>query len=161
MMKTRLSRFLPVLVVILLFSCNSINKAHFWEDFEKDKQVNVYSDHGPWGGVSRISWSSDREGDFRGQDIIDFAGQNGWELTDSLHYPDSSLHIDVSEEGEYFDQLLSESLSGSDTADKVIFVFKTGMIAVRPGNDGDTDRNGFVVINKKGTHLNVFYRWGE
>ena len=42
-----------------------------------------------------------------------------------------------------------------------IYLFKTGMIAVKPGNSTETETNGFLILNQNKTELKLFHKWGE
>ncbi|SKC72811.1 hypothetical protein [Ohtaekwangia koreensis] len=47
------------------------------------------------------------------------------------------------------------------TSDVHLYRFKTGWIAVEPGNARDTENNGYIVIGADGEEMSVYHLWGE
>jgi hypothetical protein len=149
--------------IVLASSCNKTTPAGFWTNFHEDLIVTKDSDQGPWGGHREIYWKSENERTFTSREIIDFALENGWQLTDSLIYTNDSLrpltnYLDTDYSHDILNETVLEQIKSSDN---YIFVFKTGWIAVEPGNARDTEKNGFVTINSNGTELKVYHLWGE
>ena len=62
----------------------------------------------------------------------------------------------------FSDEILNDNLlSKLNEKDLTIYKFKTDWIAVKPGNETETDINGFVVLNSERTKLTVYQLWGE
>ena len=150
-------------LIVLATSCTKTTPAGFWTNFHKDLIIKKNSDQGPWGGHREIYWKSENEKTFTSREIIDFALENGWQLTDSLIYTNDSLRplTNYFDTGYSLDILKESVLEQIKSGDNYIFVFKTGWIAVEPGNARDTEKNGFVTINSNGTELKVYHLWGE
>lgn len=148
---------------VCLTSCSKTTPAGFWTNFYEDLMITKNSDQGPWGGHREIHWRSKNEKTFNLEEIIDFASKNGWQLTDSLIYANNSLSpLTKYPETDYSFDILRETVLKQIASDKIyIFVFTTGWTAVEPGNARDTEKNGFVIINSKGTQLMVYHLWGE
>lgn len=158
---------------LLTTSCYKITPAGFWITFKKDLIVTKESDQGPWGGHREIKWKSKDENTFIFSQILDFATKNDWELTDSTSFPADSLSkltnnrlvkheypLYVSDD--YSNNILiNYVLPKLERTDLMVYRFKTGWIAVEPGNARDTDRNGFVIVNSNGTEMTVYHLWGE
>jgi hypothetical protein len=163
-LRLKVRRFIFILShIVLASSCNKTTPAGFWTNFHEDLIVTKDSDHGPWGGHREIYWRSENKRTFTSREIIDFALENGWQLTDSLSYTNNSLrpltnYLDTDYSYDILNEMVLEQIKSNDN---YIFVFKTGWIAVEPGNARDTEKNGFVTINSNGTELKVYHLWGE
>jgi hypothetical protein len=149
-------------MAIALPSCSWMPAA-FWEKYRPELILEKNSDQGPWGGVRKIVWKSEKPAVFTAEQLIDYAAQNGWQLVDSLSLIDGSLEMPADASGtDYsFSILQREALHLLNATTCRIFLFKTGWIAVEPGNARDTEVNGFLVLNSDGAELAMFHRWGE
>jgi hypothetical protein len=149
----------------LATSCSNTTPAGFWTNFHKDLITSKISDQGPWGGHREIHWESNNVNTFSPNEILDFANKNGWVLADSISFTADSLTRQTNSENENNDYtiniLIREVLPKWKGSDIKVFIFKTGWIAVEPGNTGETDKNGFVTLNSNGTELIVYHLWGE
>jgi hypothetical protein len=137
--------------------------AAFWEKYRPELILEKSSDQGPWGGVRKIVWKSEKPHTFTAKQLIEYAAQNGWQLADSLMLIDGSLERPANGSGtDYsFSILQNEALHLLNSTTCHIFRFKTGWIAVEPGNARDTEINGFLVLSPDGAELALFHRWGE
>ena len=149
-----------IVIFSLLFlnSCSKIIPAKFWENYQKNKIVTKYSDHGPWGGKTKILWKSNQN-IFRNSDIFLFAEKNNWKIADSLNIENGNLKS--SNSNYYMEIIKNEKLINSDFENGKIYVFTTGMISIEPGNTSETQKNGFVILNNEKNKMLVFNNWGE
>ncbi|MES2812864.1 MAG: hypothetical protein V4670_10385 [Bacteroidota bacterium] len=149
-------KFFKYLFIVILFgSCNKIEPSGFWLDYKNNLIISKHFDHGPYGGETKISWN-DKER-FRISEIIEYAENNGWNLIDSIQSNSETINRD-----DYSNEILSENvLSTLKEKNLSIYRFKTGWIAVKPGNKSDTEINGFVVLDSERTKLIVYQLWGE
>ncbi len=153
-----------IFALVFLASCAKMAPAGFWTSFRKELIEINESDQGPWGGHREIRWKADNATRFNTQTILDFARKNGWTLTDSLTLVSDALLCEngVNKDDYMFDILTRTVLPEWKPMDVKIYVFKTGWISVRPGNDEtDTEKNGFVGISNDGKTLLVYHQWGE
>lgn len=148
--------------------------AGFWTNFEKNKQIQKYTDQGPWGGYSALFWKSEKNGAFEAERIIEFATKNGWTFVNSTKYKAADLttwsYFDMqifplSHEG--FDptmhQLIStyENFPRISESDVCILEFKTGWVSIQPGTDQSNEINGFDMITNDKQEMSVYHLWGE
>ncbi len=143
-------------------SCSNLSPAGFWEKFHPEFVTTSLSDQGPRGGHREIRWKIGSGEPFTSKEIIAFAKDYGWELTDSLVYTRGALTPFTNyDEADYSYDLLLRFLTDDNSPVTNIFVFKSNWIAVEPGNARDTEKNGFVFLNSTGTELIVYHLWGE
>ena len=114
-------------------------------------------------------WKSKEKNTFDSRALIDFAAKYGWQLTDSILIPHDEL-LKWTTNGKTFPFWYSEYIDGSINgqefpnwinSDIKLYRFKTGWIAVEPGNAMQTGKSGYIVINKDGSELQVYHLWGE
>ncbi len=152
-------------LTVLINSCNNITPAGFWKSFRMDNIETKNSDQGPWGGHLEIRWKSKNNEIFKANQLIDFATNNGWILTDSIKFTADSLsklRTNYTSNEDYSLEILNnEVLAKLKVDDTNVYRFKTGWIAVKPGNDTETEVNGFVIINSDGTEMTIYHLWGE
>jgi hypothetical protein len=143
------------LLVIILSSCNKTKPSGFWSDYENNLIVSKHIDNGPYGGETKITWNNRKR--FRSDEVIEYAEKNGWKLIDSVKSDSEVLH-----KSNYSNEILIENiLATRKEKDLSIYRFKTGWIAVKPGNEIDTEINGFIILNPKKTQMLVYQLWGE
>ena len=143
-------------------SCNNITPAGFWINFHKDLITNKKSDQGPRGGHLEIYWKNTNT--FSTKEIIDFAIENDWELADSTIISADSLNrLTLSKsEIDYSLYILLENVIPMWKKPEIkVYIFRTGWVAIEPGNTRDTDMNGFITINLDRTEMKVYHLWGE
>jgi hypothetical protein len=151
-----------ILLSVVSPSCSRMPAA-FWKNYHPELILEKSSDQGPWGGVRKIVWKSETANTFTAKQLIDYAAQNGWQLADSLILIGGSLEIPANASGTDYSLsiLQEEALQLLNATTCRIFLFKTGWIAVEPGNARDTEITGFLVLNPNGDELAMFHRWGE
>ena len=153
--KMKFLKSLCFLLVIILSSCNKITPSGFWSDYENNLIVSKHIDNGPYGGVTNITWNNRKS--FRSYEVIEYAEQNGWKLIDSVKYDAEVLH-----KSNYSNEILiANVLATRKEKDLSIYRFKTGWISVKPGNQIETEINGFIILNSKKTQMLVYHLWGE
>ncbi|WP_426065067.1 hypothetical protein [Flavobacterium sp. DSP2-3-1] len=136
--------------------------AGFWTNYQNGSIESKINDQGPWGGNSEFHWKSNSANVFSTKEILDFAIKNGWQLTDSLVYKRKSIKPFTNyNDKNYSYRLLETFLNKADFTENYFFVFKTGWIAVEPGNERETNKNGFVIINLNQKEFTVYHLWGE
>ena len=113
-------------------------------------------------------WKTDNKNTFAAKQVIDFATKNGWELVDSILFPSDTLgkwkteHTFPFTYSDFSDTTMNmEAFPRWIMSEVEVYRFKTGWIAVEPGNARETDKNGYVTINSDGTELSVYHLWGE
>jgi hypothetical protein len=161
-MKIKTGLLIPVILTVALSSC-SMMPASFWEKYRSELILEKNSDQGPWGGVRKIVWKCEKPDTFTAGQLIDYATRNGWQLTDSLTLIDGlpEMPTNASDADYSLSILRNEALRLPGPAARRIFLFKTGWIAVEPGNARDTEINGFLMLSMDGAWLAMFHRWGE
>lgn len=146
-------------IILVATSCNSSSPASFWNDYKKEKIINNTSNQGPWGGKRIINWQDKEK--FTLKETNAFARKNGWILIDSLIISDLT-HINFDKfKNEYSEQLFKSTVLPKIKKRETIYIYKTGWIAVEPGNTDQTEENGFVTLNANKTKLSVYHIWGE
>jgi hypothetical protein len=134
-------KYLFAIVLISLISCNKTIPSGFWLNYRSDLIALKNIDHGPYGGETSIIWN--RIEKIKSSEVIGYANKNGWKLVDSLN-------SESIKDSDYSNQILIENaLPILKEKDLSIYRFKTGWIAVKPGNESDTEINGFIILNHK------------
>ncbi|SKC72819.1 hypothetical protein SAMN05660236_2816 [Ohtaekwangia koreensis] len=87
MISGRYSSLIILVAGILLFSCSKVTPAGFWVDYKEEYLIESENDQGPWGGHRALYWRADFKYTFRPAEVIDFAAENGWQITDSIFFP--------------------------------------------------------------------------
>lgn len=154
-----MNNYIKTVSLIFLFlnfiSCNNATPSGFWKNFHSDKIVDKFSDNGPWGGKTKISWEF--KNSIKEKELLEFASSNGWIFNDEI-----ILNSDNLNEENYSDEILKSNIStNSKYKNNTIYKFKTGWIAVKAGNQSETEINGFAILNSNRTKLTVFHIWGE
>ncbi|TXF75962.1 hypothetical protein [Chryseobacterium sp.] len=144
--------------LFFLYSCSKVIPARFWQNFEKEKIGTQFSDQGPFGGTAGIVWQSSTT-KFGEKKILEFAKNNKWILTQTINAKNGV--IDKVQNNYTFDLIIDEKLVDADFKNSKIYIFKSGMIAVKPGNSSETEENGFLLLNDERNKLKMFNRWGE
>ena len=172
-MTTKHFLFLTLILTLAHSSCNKVTPAAFWRDYKKDLREKNISDQGPYGGHRAIYWKSNKENPFNSNDVLDFAGKNGWTFIDSLAFNSEQTSkwtynnravFPLTSVG-FSDALLNDAnltdfprWFGGQVS---VYKFKTGWIIIEPGKNNSIEENGFVVINDNGTQMAVYHLWGE
>jgi len=155
---------LGFIITITQISCNKLTPAGFWKSYKKQLIVIKESDQGLWGGYRKIVWENDITDTFEKKDAIDYSYKNGWHVTDSLIIKNDSIVslTDYNDKG-YSCKILRREIMSLLEAKHIyqVYVFKTGWVAVEPGNATETEKNGFILINENGTKLIMYHLWGE
>jgi hypothetical protein len=148
-------KLLFVIIILAFSSCQKTKPSGFWLDYKNEFIVSKNSDNGPFGGETKIAWYCEKE--IADKDVINYAEKNGWKLIDSVNSDSEMIRNDS-----YSDEILNNNLlSKLNEKDLTVYKFKTDWIAVKPGNETETDINGFVVLNSERTKLTVYQLWGE
>jgi len=159
-MKIKLSVLFALYLLILFSSCKKLTPAGFWLNYKSDFIKNRISDQGPWGGTRAINWIANNPGTFNNDEVLKFAAKNGWKLTGTLYITEAQLKSWVDLNKPIF-HLPYQTLPRWIYVDMTVYKFKTGWVAVEPGNARSTEENGYVAINKNGTLMSVYHVWGE
>jgi len=161
-----------LLVMLVLFSCDSTTPGGFWDDFKKASQKENLSDQGPYGGHRAMYWKSEKKGMFTSKEVLDFASENGWELVDSLEVQANDLKTCYYNDAPIF-PLSHTGFSVTPVNSDIykyfprpinagkIYRFKTGWVAIEPGTDASTEVNGFIFLGKTRSEMSVYHLWGE
>ena len=164
-LKIKLYILIIIIEISVIVSCNSISPAGFWNSFYSEKIDSKNSDQGPWGGHRNFVWTSKSEKYFDSKSIIDYAANNGWTFIDSVYISTDTLKPYTASESlnnEYWEDILRIDVLPKWKGQKVkILKFKTGLVAIEPGNTKETEINGFATTNLSGTELHVDHKWGE
>lgn len=147
-----------IFLVLILNSCSKIIPAKFWTEFDKDEIIYNFSDHGPFGGTTIINWDSENK-KFDKNSIISFAEKKGWKLADSMNVQNGELN--TSKRNYSVELIVENNNFETDFKNSTVYLFETGMIAVKPGNSTETQINGFLILNNRKTKMKLFHKWGE
>ena len=163
-----------IFIITTLVSCNKIQPAGFWSNYNKKSLEKHINNQGPWGGHRALHWISDNHDTFQTKNVIDFASKNGWTLVDSSMYSSSEINnwkylgkeifplgylgfnpktIPSTNTYEYFPRWTKSEI--------IVFQFKTEWSLIQPGTNKTNDINGFVVIDKNKKEMSVYHLWGE
>lgn len=143
-------------------ACSKITPTGFWINYKKDLITKKVNNQGPWGGTSEIKWKSNRINYFSTKEILAFAKQNGWQLTDSLIYKKHSIKPFTNyNEKDYSCQLLQIYLKKFNSTKNHVYIFNTDWLTIEPGNERETNKNGFIVISSDRKEFAVYHKWGE
>jgi len=94
--------------------------------------------------------------------LLDFASQNDWDLTNKISFPSDKERLHYFNLDDYSIYLLEEHIvSNWKDQDFEVFIFRTGWVAIEPGNIRETEKNGFLAINSDRSKIEVFHLWGE
>ena len=153
-----LDRKFLIFLVLILNSCSKIIPAKFWTEFDKNKIIYNFSDHGPFGGTTIINWDSENK-KFDKNSIISFAEKKGWKLADNMNVQNGELN--TSKRNYSVELIVENNNFETDFKNSTVYLFETGMIAVKPGNSTETQINGFLILNNRKTKMKLFHKWGE
>lgn len=165
--------FIIFCLTAIIVSCRKMTPANFWTKFQKDYLIKNNSDQGPWGGHRAMYWKAVDRNTFETKDVLDFASNNGWNLTDSSIVLRDSLKkwnyhgkpiFPLSETG--FDMIPTNNSIYRHfprwiISDIKIYKFKTGWLVYDPSTNESTEENGFVIMNDNSTEMSVYHLWGE
>ena len=164
-------KFLVTFLIFIVFvtSCSKTTPAGFWTTFHKDRLVKNICDQGPRGGHQELYWKATTKNSFTRVRLIEFAEQNGWQLVDSTSFPADTLKKWHNNEQTFpftYTDFADKSMNTATfprwiTSDIKLYRFKTGWIAVEPGNARETEKNGYILLNLDGTEFSVYHLWGE
>jgi hypothetical protein len=136
--------------------------AAFWKRYRPELILKKSSDQGPWGGVRKVVWKCEKPDGFVAGELIDYAAQNGWPFVDSLRLVDGLPEMPAGGgDADCSLSLLRREAEAAGVTDCRVLRFRTGWIAVEPGNARDTETNGFLLLSADGTGLTMLHRWGE
>jgi hypothetical protein len=172
-MTTRSTLFLTSLLTLTFFSCNKVTPAGFWKSYNSQLLIKNISDQGPYGGHTALYWKSNDDNAFSSAGILQFATENGWQMTDSLEYQENQTgkwsylgkpifpldHTGFSDTTsnnstfEYFPRWFGGKVK--------VYKFETGWITIEPGTDNSIEENGFVLISSRRNEFSVYHLWGE
>jgi hypothetical protein len=150
-------------LTVASISCNKLSPAGFWNNYHTASIVIKKSNQGPRGGNREIIWKSKYTHTFDKEHVISYAKKNGWQLTDVLAVKnDSLISFGNYEQKSYSFNILTDNVATLiNKSSTCILIFKTGWIAIEPGNARETKKNGFAILNSDGTELAVYHLWGE
>lgn len=157
---------LSLLTALIHFaSCNRITPAGFWSNYHhKYLQENIQN-QGPWGETSLYCWNYQKNSkEFNQKQMLHFAQENDWSLVDSMKVFNDSIYCRSNANRlDYSHSILSTHLIPllKQNNEYTIFVFKTRWVAVKPGNSDETEKNGFIIFDKKNSIILAFHKWGE
>lgn len=162
-------RFFIVTLIIPFLSCQKIFPAGFWTNYRIQNLVENNSNQGPFGGRRSLYWHSDIDKTFRSDQLIAFALKNGWEVHDSLNISRDALKSWESEGPKfpfsYKDFIINDSRNlvfpRWITTDSKLYRFTTGWVALEPGTNIETNKNGYILISSNGKDLSIYHLWGE
>ncbi len=163
-------------ILLLTFgftSCNKINPANFWDDFDSENKVYSEGDFQGRYGYKIVDFKRDN-GTYKPSDILSFAKKNGWNLHNSTNYKTEKL-VSWKENGKL---LFKPSITGfapNEIVDEFIKIFPRyidnnftvyefdtdGMILVNSGTNDATQRVGFLLLSEDKTMMTVYHLWGE
>lgn len=160
-------------MIFLLSSCSKLIPAEFWKNYKTELIVENVNDQGPYGGNRAIYWKTKTVNTFDSTNVIEFAEENGWELTgkekfkseiirnwkieNKLIFPLSYLGFQPKLENDETYQNFPRWINSNIT----LYKFKTNFITIEPGTDNSTEENGFILINENETEMSVYSLWGE
>ena len=165
--------FIVTILVIVSASCSKTTPAGFWKDYKNQYIVKHISDQGPYGGHRAIYWKSDSMHLFTFKDIVEYATNNGWELTDT-----SSFTKEETAKWMYLGKPVFPLTGSGFTTTEInnsqtskfprwfngpinVIKFRTGWLSFEPGADNATEENGFIILNSDRTEMSVYQLWGE
>lgn len=159
-----------VLLLVLMLSCNRLRPAVFWSNYRKQLIKESKWDLGPWGGFVAMHWRAPQDSTFSVKNITHFADKNGWQRIDSISMTREAVGQWMNFSDPVFPFAYTDFSDHKSLdfrfprwidSDIVIYRFKTGWIAVQPGNARETDINGYVVISADKLQFSVYHLWGE
>jgi hypothetical protein len=112
--------------------------------------------------VRRLIPLHDVDGTFKGSEVVSYAKGHGWQIEDSLNISSVDFNFWTQPKSmfpfAYNDKFQSELnfiFPRWTTSDSKLFRFKTGWVTNEPGTGRVVEKNGYVLINSKGTELCV------
>lgn len=159
-----------LLLFALMISCQKLRPAGFWSEYQQQRLEKNKWDLGPWGGFAAMHWRAPRNSTFSVKDIVDFAKQNGWERVDTIsiagdvtktwmNFTNPVFPFTYTDFSDY--EHLDFRFPRWIDSDVVIHRFKTGWVALEPGNAKQTDINGYIVVSADKRQFSVYHIWGE
>ncbi len=113
-----------------------------------------------------MHWESNRAV-FTLEKVKKFAKENGWEYVDSVVIPADTLAkwkeggFKFSYTDDFWEGYSNKLFPLKIVSNSKLLRFKTGIIAVEPGNANETDVNGYVLVSDNGKQMAVYHLWGE
>ena len=152
-----------IILLTALTACSKLSPAGFWLNYQKKLIIFKTSDQGPRGGHREINWEATNAKTFDVKQVIDFAKENGWQLVDSFEIEKDTLSLQPKPKADDYAIELFKQLNFRKTnpIKSTIFMFKTGWIAIEPGNARETYQNGFLIFSDDFTKMKVYHSWGE
>ncbi|MHA4739830.1 hypothetical protein [Dyadobacter sp. MSC1_007] len=153
-----------------ILSCNRLHPAGFWVEYEKEHLKENKWDFGPFGGFVAMHWRASYDSAFSENHILNFAESHGWEQVDKTSFKSDTVRSWTSSGkpiffGTYSEHTYQANLSFDFPrwidSDLVVYRFKTGWIAVQPGNKMETRVNGYLVVSADRCQFSVYHLWGE
>lgn len=151
-----------IILPLIFNSCSKLSPAEFWRKFNTELIVTKSSDQGPYGGERQIEWKN-LNGKIKSNDFLKFANENGWKLIDSIEITNNELNKNkLRNLDKYAEEIIIEEiLPKISNQNSKIFIFKTGWIRIKPGNEIETEQNGFLVSEDNSKTFKLFQNWGE
>lgn len=169
----RLNHCVFILFFLSFTSCNKMNPANFWDDFDSENRVTTEGDFQGRFGYKIVHFKKDNE-TYTISDVLSFAKDNGWEVynktfyklediaswqkEDSLVYKQSITGFEPSEIVREFVKVFPRYINTNFT----VFEFDTdGMILVNSETNDTTQRVGFILLSEDKTMMTIYHLWGE
>ena len=151
-----------IVVFLVLNSCAKLSPSGFWKNFNSQLIENKSSNQGPFGGTRIVKWNN-IDGKIKSKDFLKFANENGWNLIDSIEIQSKKINeIELKKIDKYAIEVIEqEILPELQDENSKIYIFKTGWIRVKPGNEIETEQNGFLISNSNNKSFEVIQKWGE
>gem|GEM_PF-2608129 len=172
--KMRILSYISLLLLLSLSSCNKLNPANFWDDFDSKNIVSSEGDFQGRYGYKIVDFKRNK-GTYNISDILLYAKKNGWNLHDRKKY-----EIDKSVPQKKNRKLLFRArITGFEPIEMeggfvkvfpryinrnfTVYEFDTdGMILVNSHTGSDTtQRVGFVLLSADKTMMTAYHLWGE
>jgi len=170
-----MKKIFQILVLFGVLQTGCSFHVNFWKDYLPNYQKEIISDNGPWGGHTSIHWNGP-DNTFKSIEVIDYAENNGWILTDSLNLAAEKLlqwnkrdylFFPLSHDG--FEKEIPPNFWNSTWDDfpryivknSTLYKYKTGILIIKPGTDEEVEINGFVLLNNDGNEMTIYHLWGE
>ena len=134
----------------------------FWNKIQAEKIVENFNDQGPYGGTRIIEWKNfDVNSNI--SKFLKFAKENEWKLVDSLYVQNKKLNDeDLKKLNDYTVEIIKDEIIPSlSSNDSKIYIYSTGWIRIKPGNETETEQNGFLISEPENKLIKMIHKWGE
>ncbi|WP_332021133.1 hypothetical protein [Kaistella sp.] len=154
--------FLLAFLTLVLNSCSKFTPSGFWKNFHSELIEKKSSDQGPFGGTREIEWENTNE-KLKDIDFLKYANKKGWKLIDSINIQNKTIDKNnLKNLDEYSVEIIeNEIVPKLSTSNSKIYVFETGWIRVKPGNNDETEQNGFLISESNEQKFKIIHNWGE